>query len=275
MALGRGDSTVRRARRGFTLLELLGVIGIMLILISLAVIGFEQLDRSANGKQTRAMLDDCTAMLDEFEATSGGIQGLGEGSTAATTTDPYPAGAGAALGGSTAGETTSMVSTSGTYGRYGTAVINTWYVMAYLMRDPKVKDMVQKLPPTRILTIAGSTGSPVPWYPWYSGGTAPTGMNTNSGAVLLDGWGNPIIFVPSGGIIVWKKGQISPTPITSRDNLPFFASAGPDGDFGADAYQGPLPAAVATGADNWPDPGMNVTRTPMGDDNIYSFENGQ
>jgi prepilin-type N-terminal cleavage/methylation domain-containing protein len=264
---------VRRARRGFTLLELLGVIGIMLILISLAVIGFETLDRSANGKQTRAMMDDCTAMLNEFEATSGGINALG-GNAAASATNPYPAGAGGPLGGSSY-ETTAMVNATGTYGRYGTAVINTWYVMAYLMRDPKVKDMVEKLPPSRVLTIAGGTGTQVPWYPWY-GGTAPAGMNTNSGTVLLDGWGNPIIFVPTGGITVWKKGQISPTTITSRDGLPFFASAGPDGDFGADAYQLPLPAAVATSTDNWTDTGgMGTNRTPMGDDNIYSFENGQ
>jgi prepilin-type N-terminal cleavage/methylation domain-containing protein len=86
--------------------------------------------------------------------------------------------------------------------------------------------------------------------------------------LLLDGWANPIIFVPGTGLRVRKlNGQgsyqvgnatqyfiiISPegsvanqgtaTPYVTRPGRPFFASAGPDGDF------------------------------TKGDDNIYSFEN--
>jgi prepilin-type N-terminal cleavage/methylation domain-containing protein len=286
MALRRRKSSMRRARRGFTLLEMLGVIGIMLILVSLAVIAFETLDRSASGKQTRATLDDCTAMLNEYEneAGAGALGNLGTGGPEPTGGFPYPGGAYAVAGGELGYnnstpyiEVTSMVYStvpaaanpttvlSGGYGRYGAAVQYTWYVMANLMRIPKVKDMVQKLPTSRVLTATNTTtGTTVPY--------TPTGATAGAGVVLLDGWGNPIIFVPSGGINVWKKGQSTPTLIQSRDLRPFFASAGPDGDFGADNN---ATVANPTTTDSWSSTSMGVTRTPMGDDNIYSFENGQ
>jgi hypothetical protein len=70
--------------------------------------------------------------------------------------------------------------------------------------------------------------------------------------LVLDAWGNPIIFVPGSGLIVYSKagGHSDATKgyiyqvvlIQSPDHKPFFASAGPDGDFS------------------------------NGDDNIYSFE---
>jgi hypothetical protein len=58
--------------------------------------------------------------------------------------------------------------------------------------------------------------------------------------ILLDAWDNPIIFVPAGGLALRQGGQN--LVIKSPDNRPFWASAGPDGDF------------------------------QNGDDNVYSFE---
>ena len=58
------------------------------------------------------------------------------------------------------------------------------------MKVPKNRDMVQKLPPKQILL--GVDGQP--WKPPASV-TVPTGVQ---GVVLLDGWNNPIIFVPGG-----------------------------------------------------------------------------
>ena len=99
--------------------------------------------------------------------------------------------------------------------------------------------------------------------PWYDETAAPRGV-----PVILDGWGNPIIFVPASGLhirVLNGKSTYNPTDVTqnyimispegtvtnqytaapavTKVGRPFFASAGPDGDF---------------------------TR---GDDNIYSFEN--
>jgi prepilin-type N-terminal cleavage/methylation domain-containing protein len=71
--------------------------------------------------------------------------------------------------------------------------------------------------------------------------------------LLLDAWGNPIIYVPGGGLSVQllnggttydasNTNLIKGQTVTSPDKRPFWASAGPDGDFS------------------------------HGDDNIYSFE---
>jgi prepilin-type N-terminal cleavage/methylation domain-containing protein len=101
--------------------------------------------------------------------------------------------------------------------------------------------------------------------------TAPPGGNwrvdANSIPMLRDGWGNPIIFVPATGlgvrllngkkdyvdgdvtqkyIIISPEGAVTnngtANPVVTRVGRPFWASAGPDGDFS------------------------------KGDDNIYSFE---
>lgn len=73
--------------------------------------------------------------------------------------------------------------------------------------------------------------------------------------VLLDAWGNPIIFVPGGQLGLTVSSIPSPLAgsgvlvaggrpfvVSSPDDRPFWASAGPDGDFS------------------------------LGDDNLYSFE---
>lgn len=73
------------------------------------------------------------------------------------------------------------------------------------------------------------------------------------GRVPLDGWGNPIIYVPAEGLLnvrvnavnmrIRSSGPISGNPALTQSDRPFFASAGPDGRF------------------------------DTGDDNLYSFEN--
>jgi prepilin-type N-terminal cleavage/methylation domain-containing protein len=110
--------------------------------------------------------------------------------------------------------------------------------------------------------------TPAETSPWYDETAYPRGA-----PILLDGWGNPIIFVPASGlhvkllngqgsylasdpaspaqtqefIIISPEGSVSgnggANPVVTHLGRPFFASAGPDGDF------------------------------TKGDDNIYSFEN--
>ncbi len=74
--------------------------------------------------------------------------------------------------------------------------------------------------------------------------TQPTGVTDSNWKVsygtVLDSWGNPIIFVPTSGIMVTANGTTK--LIQSPSGNPFFASAGPDGNFAA------------------------------GDDNLYSFD---
>lgn len=97
--------------------------------------------------------------------------------------------------------------------------------------------------------------------PWYDESAAPLGA-----PLMLDGWGNPIIFVPGSGlkvrllngkskldpndatqnfIVVSSEGKVTgnftANPVVDTPGRPFWASAGPDGDFS------------------------------KGDDNVYSF----
>jgi prepilin-type N-terminal cleavage/methylation domain-containing protein len=101
----------------------------------------------------------------------------------------------------------------------------------------------------------------------YSGGSTPPGGTGEwiditgkqpPAPILLDAWNNPIIFVPATGlrvrlqadpskehIVISPEGEVNNTtaaPTIVRPGRPFFASAGPDGDF------------------------------TLGDDNVYSFD---
>lgn len=89
-------------------------------------------------------------------------------------------------------------------------------------------------------TVGGTT-------PWRDESAAP-----QQAPLILDAWGNPIIFVPGSGLNVLllnggtaydsTNTNLLKKTVTSPDHRPFWASAGPDGDFS------------------------------HGDDNIYSFE---
>lgn len=272
-------------RKGFTLVEILVVIGIIMILTALLAAGYRHLHRVAARATTFAQFHVCRALLQEYE-NHGGLTGIEAYST--TPPDPNaPLGkhvqfpvyvdpasaldsstASMVYGGSaspngafwpyvgprdlanetgTASENTSDMSKTG-LARYRSAgVLRTCDVMYVLMRVPANHTAVQSLPPKLVLE-------------------AQPGFSPNSiddGPVLLDGWGNPIVFVPRGGIY-FTSNQAGPNGITTvaylvrstgvlrfsgtnppmtGNEVPFWASAGEDGDF------------------------------IQGDDNLYSFEN--
>jgi prepilin-type N-terminal cleavage/methylation domain-containing protein len=132
----------------------------------------------------------------------------------------------------------------------GTATQNTSQTVGYVV-GVQVKYVLpgSTTPPTYWTWINVGSGSSPP------GNETPTAPDTNwtrtSTApvpLFLDAWGNPIIFVPASGLLVRSASQTDatgkqmPILIQSPDHKPFFASAGPDGDFSS------------------------------GDDNVYSFE---
>ena len=102
--------------------------------------------------------------------------------------------------------------------------------------------------------------NPQYWLPAYPATTSAGIPSDDTVPVLLDAWGNPIIFVPGGTLgngAALNNGAVTPgtgamrsgsgtagitTMAKSPDGHPFFASAGPGGDFS------------------------------NGDDNLYSFE---
>jgi hypothetical protein len=107
----------------------------------------------------------------------------------------------------------------GSADRTGPAVRQTREMMARLRSLPTNRATLEQLPPSSV---------------WG-------GATTLEGPVILDGFNNPIIFVPADGLtgVRTRSGTLT---IKDPDQRPFFASAGADGDFQA------------------------------GDDNLYSFE---
>lgn len=118
-----------------------------------------------------------------------------------------------------------------------------------------------------VATSSYPTGNPPPAPNATSGAWIDESKAQNPAPLLVDGWNNPIIFVPATGlrvrllngqktfdsadatqnyIVISPEGEVannnSATAAVLRAGRPFFASAGPDGDF------------------------------TSGDDNIYSFE---
>jgi hypothetical protein len=136
--------------------------------------------------------------------------------------------------------------TAATAKRYtAPAIVNTQRVMGLLQSVPANRSIITNLPANQLMSevLPATTAGLLP----AAGGTPP------NPPLIVDAWGNPIIFVPAGGLYGMTVGEIlrlrAPTsatsfngPITSNDKRPFWASAGADGDFA------------------------------KGDDNIYSFE---
>jgi prepilin-type N-terminal cleavage/methylation domain-containing protein len=222
-----------RNRRGFTLIELLVVIGIILVLVGMAVVGYNQLDRSVAAKQTRVTLHNLAAMEVELDAEAGPdfVEGPVPPAVYAT---------GSFLNVAPVTPTPWDVN-PGQPNRYMAAVSTTQTVIGVLMRSPKNKDAVAQAPSKTLLR--------------------DTNNNAMSPPDFVDAWNNPIIFVPSGGLkgVTLTQTQGNPNgatytvrssgvyPTGSEPGLgpkdrPFWASAGQDGDFS------------------------------KGDDNVYSFQ---
>lgn len=297
------------ARRAFTMIEMLVVITIIALLVGLGILAYAHIDRATIQKATRADLQVAQSFIDEYNA-GPGISQMGLGKNQVDASFPYkggdfptatPPNNNLPIGGASDDPQTDVltgnVSTSGDQhfpipntpatptvpmtvawdynydpnnnGNAHNAIYNTGQAMVFLMRLPAVAQRISKVPSTKLLTIPAPSGNAQLAF------TVTTG--TLAGPIMLDGWGNPMIFVPAGGLVtrvsdgtnangfkivlVRSSGTIilnssansytakNPPPLKDNDH-PFWASAGPDGDF----Y------------------GSKTRNTNGGDDNIYSFQ---
>jgi len=249
-----------RPRRGFTLLEILVVIGIILLLVAIGVIGFRALDQS--GKVTKTTLENLRSMFNEYEQRTKLREQPGKMWFNGNLTDPKPAvnppidlwRTPVVVSGATS------VNSGGDKRYDWDAIGNTQIVLGYVTRIPENKQVLTKIPSKQVLgTADGPKGTPPRVAPYGD-------EKLIDPPLVLDAWNNPIIFVGSDGLAgvtfesknagkdeyrVTSTGLVGPIPTgsgnvnpaeRSKSWRPFFASAGPDGDF----------------------------RT--GDDNVYSFE---
>ena len=113
------------------------------------------------------------------------------------------------------------------------AIIETAKAFTRMKAMPASRKAMEKLPSDRLM----------------GGASVPDHLK----GLPLDGWGNPILYVPADGMFnvrvnnmivrIRSSGAIQGSPAVTQADRPFFASAGPDGRF------------------------------DTGDDNLYSFEN--
>jgi prepilin-type N-terminal cleavage/methylation domain-containing protein len=248
-------SNPARPRHGFTLIELLTVIGIIVILVGLIAFGITKVINITKVKSTHVELQNLRSMLSEFETVSKGLTRqsyMYHGGTRYPASGmPTPAGMdiwrdgdpsdGAASPTNPEGDPLQSPGDvklgSGETNRYNSdAVLNTQAVMGLMKSAPNVAKTLGQLPPSQLMEKipTGMTSNLT---------LDPTGSRSAVPPVPLDAWGNPIIFVPSGGLggvtmrneagtfIVTSGGMMRPGDPLKPAIRPFFASAGPDGDF--------------------------------------------
>jgi prepilin-type N-terminal cleavage/methylation domain-containing protein len=252
------------ARGGFTLIEILVVIGVILILIGLFFGGMKKWTESSKRQITVTRIEMLQSALGELEAAGhnqfqqqwffappNAAVFLDASQVGNVTNDIEPppstppsktimvAGVPTTLGVDSRYNamqymiypaTTSAPPMPGASGGAPTAAYPQFGIMAKLMTLPTVAKAIAALPSSSIASATVKVGTVSVSYP-----------------VILDGWGNPILFVPSSGItnvyLNTNTNSWNPVPtVTAPDGRPFFVSAGPDGDF------------------------------LKGDDNIYSFD---
>jgi type II secretory pathway pseudopilin PulG len=253
-------------RKAFTTIEILLVVGVLVILIGLVVWGLKGAGSSAAGNSTRTTLQNLTNMLEELNRKNK-LAGF-EGPPAENPIYPIPP---SGIGGEVAPGL--VTGDSKNFDRFGPAVHHTADVMRRLSSIPDNKRIMEKFPSDQLLAV-------------------PPSGSLAGGTVVLDGWKNPIIFVPASGLsgVMAKRDSNKPpqntyvpgqnyakgarvivdgaswTATTSTSNAPsapdwypgirspdgrsFWASAGPDGTFGA----------------------QSDIKAGSGDDNVYSFE---
>jgi type II secretory pathway pseudopilin PulG len=213
------------ARSGFSLLEMTVVIGIIMLLMAIAIIGYRYIESKNAGDATRTALHNADSMVAELDRTGQGWRLEGPGG--------YFTPVGRVL-------TISLDFSGGDVSRTGNGRVaantNCSNVLQRLLQVQANQDAYGKLPSKGLIAGSGNpnTNPPLP-------------------AAMADAWGNPMVWVPSGGLngvrlksssdangnVTYGSNGIT---IKSPDGRGFWASGGPDGDLST------------------------------GDDNVYSFQ---
>jgi prepilin-type N-terminal cleavage/methylation domain-containing protein len=242
-------------RRAFTLIEVLTVIAIILVLVGLFFGGWKKWGVTEARQLTFTRMESLNGMLAELEAAGhnqyqtqwfasptafldasrfGNIAAIDLNNLGSSYVPPndmlnvngtqttegvscYPN----ALSYMTTGSAPTTTSFVDVYAGSPPAAYTPPYgIMTKLMQLPNAAKELGALPASATVSTAGPA----------TAGLSPT----NGVPVVLDGWGNPILFVPAGGMVNVYTNVSSGTPtkvsVTSPDGRPFWVSAGPDGD---------------------------------------------
>lgn len=266
-----------RRAGGFTLVEILVVIAILALLGAIAFIGYTAVTRQALTNKTRMQLSNAASIFAEYDTKTKLKRQPPHAwtdvtmppayftpvtpfnfwkdfdPTPPTTPDPNDEHEGLPAPGN--------VEVGATARQDSAAVRNTQIVLYLAAQLPSNKTLIGNIDAGDIMKF--TTDFP-----------ESDAFDETQHPILLDAWGNPIIFVPASGLRGVYLGEpagefvITSVKVYSATELPdgiippnahpFFASAGPDGTFS----RLPGPDGAVGSADD----------ISGGDDNLYSFE---
>lgn len=246
--------------RGFSLIEILVVVGILAVLISLAVVGFKVVGGASRGKVTNVALENCAGLLSEYKSGGGTLNDMNNNlPLSAMTGLPYrwnvPSAVGVPIDVLGCSVTSPDVNNASPNSVETSADVRaqrerylrdeTARVIRELMRNPSNRKSIESFSPDRIQKVRFPND--LTQVPTVSNGVAEygTGVAVVDGVNLLDGFGHSVYFVPGGGILYVNvgykgKGDLGDpanydrqVAVRAVDHQPFWASAGPDGDLSA------------------------------------------
>ena len=248
---------MRLRRKAFTLIEVLIAIAIIGVLVAMVTLGITHLGKSSRQQLTRTSMENLKGLVVEREK-AGGMQPI----NALYPPPPDPLAFRAPGDMRETPDTANTVSGPPKGDRYPiytgppaapvpqNEIARTQVVMNLLRAVPLNRQMLAGLPTSSIMAMPAGT---------------PTAPPVRTAPIMLDGWGNPMIYVPPLGMpAVVVSGDDPATGateevrfilVTAPDGRGFWASAGADGVF-TDVTTAPL-----------------ANKKPFGDDNVYSFEN--
>ena len=216
MRIRHSQSELRPPKRGFTLLELLTVVGILAILLTVTAFGITRVIRRSHETATRTRLEVLKSLLAEYELQTRLTTPPPQWYLNDNVTRHFPPtapedfwhtfDAGTAL--------TNPGNVADATNRDSVAIRNSAMAFDQFSTIPASKAAIGKLSADVIAVVPSSK----------------MGNAILDKHILLDAWTNPIIFVPGTGLAGVNVGGASKT-IQAPNNRPFFVSAGPDGDF--------------------------------------------
>lgn len=291
-----GRRTMKRRpcrNSGFTLIEILVVIGIILVLIGIVFVALKHVGGASKSSATKIDLQNLQSMLAELE-------NAGPLTTTIQfpTTPPFPNSpqysVTAILSGIGDVNDTTYAIGSGTLNTdrwLNLGIYSTQFVMGRLRSVPQNRQSLQSLPTERFVRAQGEgpaygSATPNATTPIRTGNGSPHG--TPDPPIMADAWGNPIIFVPSGGLVIASAynssapGYVKGSIVASSGN--FYRAL-------KDLVRSSGTIAAVTDTSSWEQlpAGFNPTVTAPGnrpffaspgadgvfsapDDNMYSFE---